>query len=190
MDHLISNSRMTSNSSSIGKNEVVTIAGPQSETTSPAASSRVADPREKHLSTDHLLTDLKGRTISGAFITIAAQGAQFVLGLASIMVLARLLTPKDFGLFAMVTTVMGYLRVFKDAGLSTATVQREGITHAQVSNLFWINVAMSGTISVILIVGAPAIAWFYREPRLVGVTLVLSSTFLLSGLTVQHTALL
>jgi len=56
------------------------------------------------------------------------------------MVLARLLTPKDFGLFAMVTTVMGYLRVFKDAGLSTATVQREGITHAQVSNLFWINV--------------------------------------------------
>ena len=44
----------------------------------------------------------------------------------------------------MVTSVIGYLRVFKDAGLSTATVQREGITHAQVSNLFWINVAVSG----------------------------------------------
>ena len=56
------------------------------------------------------------------------------------MILARLLTPRDFGLVAMVWTIMGFLRVFKEAGLSTATVQREGITHAQVSNLFWINV--------------------------------------------------
>jgi PST family polysaccharide transporter len=149
-----------------------------------------ADPNEKHLGTDHLLTDLKGRTISGAFITIAAQGAQFVLNLASIIVLARLLTPKDFGLFAMVTTVMGYLRVFKDAGLSTATVQREDITHAQVSNLFWINVAISGAIGLIFAASAPLVARFYREPYLIPITLVLSSTFLLSGLTIQHTALL
>jgi O-antigen/teichoic acid export membrane protein len=145
---------------------------------------------DRHFATDHLLTDLKGRTISGAFITIAAQGAQFVLSLVSIMVLARLLTPKDFGLFAMVTTVIGYLRVFKDAGLSTVTVQREGITHAQVSNLFWINVAVSGAISLVLAAGSPIVAWFYREPRLVPITLVLSSTFFLSGLTIQHTALL
>src|SRR5207237_1933354 len=106
------------------------------------------------------------------------------------MILARLLTPKDFGLFAMVTTVMAFLRVFKDAGLSTATIQREDITHGQVSNLFWINVAMSGAIGLLLAAGSPAIAWFYREPRLVPITLVLSSTFLLSGLAVQHTALL
>src|SRR6202043_508659 len=119
------------------------------------------DLREAHLSTDHLLPDLKGRTISGAAVTIAAQGAQFVVSLGSIMVLARLLTPKDFGLFAMVATVIGYLRVFKDAGLSTATIQREGITHAQVSNLFWINVALSGAISVLLAIGSPIVAWFY-----------------------------
>jgi len=148
------------------------------------------DFREKHLSTDHLLSDLKGRTISGAFVTMMAQGAQFVLSLGSIMVLARLLTPKDFGLFAMVTTVIGYLRVFKDAGLSTATIQREGITNAQVSNLFWINVALSGAISLLLAIGSPMVAWFYQEPRLVPITLILSSTFLLSGMTIQHTALL
>jgi PST family polysaccharide transporter len=106
------------------------------------------------------------------------------------MVLARLLTPKDFGLFAMVTSVIGYLRVFKDAGLSTATVQREGITHAQVSNLFWINIAVSGAVSLILAAASPLVAWFYREARLVPITLILSGTFLLSGLTIQHTALL
>jgi O-antigen/teichoic acid export membrane protein len=177
-------------SSSIGKREGMATGTAPVETVTPSLSNEVIDPNEKHLGTDHLLSDLKGRTISGAFITVAAQGAQFVLSLTSIMVLARLLTPKDFGLFAMVTTVMGYLRVFKDAGLSTATVQREGITHAQVSNLFWINVVMSGAIGLILATCAPVVAWFYREPRLVPITLILSSTFLLSGLTIQHTALL
>jgi O-antigen/teichoic acid export membrane protein len=106
------------------------------------------------------------------------------------MVLARLLTPRDFGLFAMVTTVISYLRVFKDAGLSTATVQREGITQAQVSNLFWINVGLSGTITLLLAVVSPLVARFYHEPRLIGVTLTLSATFLLNGLAVQHAALL
>ena len=180
------------NSSSVAKSSdsVVGIGATATRTTAQAHPGKGIDPNDKHLCTDYLLTNLKGRTISGAFITIVAQGAQFVLTLASIMVLARLLTPKDFGLFAMVTILIGYLRVFKDAGLSTATVQREGITHAQVSNLFWINVAVSGAISLIFAAGSPIIAWFYREPRLVPITLVLSSTFILSGLIVQHTALL
>src|SRR6266404_7562692 len=180
---------MITDSSSFTKNQVASRPAP-AETTGPDLSDKVIDPNDKHLGTDHLLSDLKGRTISGAFITIVAQGAQFALSLGSIIVLARLLTPKDFGLFAMVTTVIGYLRVFKDAGLSTATIQREGITHAQVSNLFWVNVGVSGAITLIFATAAPVVAWFYREPRLVPITLVLSSTFLLSGLTIQHTALL
>ncbi len=161
---------ITNNTSDAAKDDAALVSTARPSAGIEGHSNKQIDRNEKHLRTDHLLSDLKGRTISSAVVTIIAQGAQFVLNLGSIMVLARLLTPQDFGLFAMVTTVMGFLRVFKDAGLSTVTVQREGITHAQVSNLFWINVAMSGTISVILIVGAPAIAWFYREPRLVGVT--------------------
>jgi PST family polysaccharide transporter len=136
------------------------------------------------------LLNLKGRTISGGFITTTAQSAKFALNLVYTMILARLLMPQDFGLVAMATTVTGFLRVFKDAGLSTATVQREGITHAQVSNLFWINIAVSAVISLTVVAAAPAIAWFYREPRLVSVTLLLSITFLLSGSAVQHQALL
>lgn len=181
---------MITDNSSVRKGGVVAIGVASAEAAAQGCSSKGIDPNEKHLSTDHLLTDLKGRTVSGTFIIIAAQGAQFVLSLASIMILARLLIPEDFGLFAMVATVMSFLRVFKDVGLSTATVQREGITHAQVSNLFWINVAVSGAISLILAAGSPVVAWFYREPRLVPITFILSSTFLLSGLTVQHTALL
>lgn len=145
---------------------------------------------ERHFAADHLQANLKSRTVSSGFITAASQGIQFVLTVVSTMVLARLLTPRDFGLLAMVWTIIGFLRVFKDAGLSAATVQREGITHTQVSNLFWVNVAVGSFASVLVAVSAPIIAWFYREPRLVGITLALSSTFLLAGLAVQHMALL
>jgi PST family polysaccharide transporter len=119
-----------------------------------------------------------------------AQGAKFLLNLVSTMILARLLTPRDFGLVAMVMTVTGFLRVFKDAGLSIATVQRERITHAQVSNLFWINVAVSALCTLIVAASAPVVGRFYHNPQVINITLLLSITFLISGLTVQHQALL
>jgi PST family polysaccharide transporter len=159
----------------------------------PAASSLEAaedDRHQEHFRTDHLLSNLRGHTISSGAVTMSAQGAKFFLNLVSTMILARLLTPRDFGLVAMVATVMGFLRVFKDAGLSIATVQRERITHAQVSNLFWVNVAVSALCSLIVAAAAPVIARFYHNPRLIGVTLILSATFIISGSTVQHQALL
>ncbi len=148
------------------------------------------DRKEEPFETGHLLANLKLHTISGGAVTIFAQGGKFFLSLISIMILARLLPPLDFGLVAMVTTIMGFLRIFNDAGLSTATVQREGITHAQVSNLFWTNLALGAAVSLLLAFLSPTIAWFYREPRLVGITLALCVTFLLSSSAVQHLALL
>ena len=145
---------------------------------------------QEHFKTDHLLTNLKGHTISSGAVTVSAQGAKFLLNMASTMILARLLMPRDFGLVAMVMTVANFLRVFKDAGLSIATVQRERITHAQVSNLFWINVAVSAVSTLVLAASAPIIARFYGNPRLIPITLFLSVTFLISGSTIQHQALL
>ena len=148
------------------------------------------DRHQEHFKTDHLLRNLKGHTISSGAITMSAQGAKFLLNLVSTMILARLLSPRDFGLVAMVMTVTNFLRVFKDAGLSIATVQRERITHAQVSNLFWINIAVSAATTLVLATLGPIIAQFYHTPGLVPITLFLSVTFLISGSTIQHQALL
>jgi PST family polysaccharide transporter len=145
---------------------------------------------EEHFATDHLLADLKRRTISSGSVTISAQAAKFLLSLGSTMILARLLTPRDFGLVAMVTTVVSFLRVFKDAGLSIATVQRERITQAQVSNLFWINVGVSCLGGLIMAASAWMIGRFYHNSRLVPIALLLSLTFIIGGSTVQHQALL
>jgi PST family polysaccharide transporter len=141
-------------------------------------------------STDHLLKGLKARTISSGLITAFLQGSLFVMNMGAVMALARLLTPQDFGILAMAFAVIGFFQVFNEAGLSTATLQKKDITHAQVSNLFWANIALGGAVTVVVASSAPAAAWFYQEPRVVAVTLVLSLTFMLTSSTVQHLALL
>lgn len=134
--------------------------------------------------------DLKGHAVRGGVVTIAAQGIKFCLQLGSIVVLARLLTPDDFGLVAMVTAVTGFVAIFKDAGLSMATVQKAEIDHNQVSTLFWINVAISLGLMCLTAALAPAVAWFYHEPRLTRIALALAGAFIIGGLTIQHQALL
>ena len=141
-------------------------------------------------STEHLHADLKGRSVRGGMWTVTAQGAQFLMQSAATIVLARLLTPGDFGLVAMVTAITGLGQAFADLGLSEATIQKPEITHEQVSNLFWINVVIGLLLTSIAAGLAPLLAWFYREPSLRNITLVLSLTFFLGGLRVQHDALL
>ena len=143
-----------------------------------------------HFGTAHLLSDLKRHTVSGGIVTGGAQVAKFVLNLAATVVLARLLTPRDFGLVAMVTAVTGFLTIFRHGGLATPTIQREHITQEQVSNLFWVNLGFSGLCTLITAALAPVLAWFYHDPRLVPITLALSTTFLVGGYRVQHLAFL
>src|SRR5690606_29437717 len=98
--------------------------------------------RDQLFSTAHLEAGLKERAIKSAGVTLAAQGVKLVLQIGSIAIMARLLQPQDFGLIAMVTVFTGFALLFMEGGLSMATIQREQITHAQVSNLFWINGGM------------------------------------------------
>ncbi len=71
---------------------------------------------------DRAPDDLKGKTARGALVSAFGQGANFVLRIGSMVVLARLLLPADFGLVGMVTACTGFLSLFRDAGLSMATV--------------------------------------------------------------------
>ncbi len=145
---------------------------------------------ERFLSTDNLQKDLKGRAVRGGAVTMLAQGGKFIFQLINMVVLARLLTPHDFGLVGMVTSIVGFLIIFKDLGLSAATVQRPEITHAQVSTLFWINAGFGLLLALLTLAAAPLVAAFYHEPELAVVTAMLAWGFLFSGISVQHQALL
>ena len=143
-----------------------------------------------YFNTDHLRSDLKQRSVRGGAVTIAAQIGKFVLKFGSTIVLARLLVPEDYGLIGMATVVIGFVEYFKDLGLSTATIQRREINHQQISTLFWINIGVGCLVASIVALLAAAIASFYNEPRLTGITLALAVNFVFGGLTVQHQALL
>lgn len=146
--------------------------------------------RHAALATEHLLADLGVRSIRGGAVTVAAQvvkiGAQF----ATIVVLARLLEPSAFGLVAMTAVAIAFLELFKDLGLSAATVQRPALTHAQVSTMFWLNVGLGAMAALLTAAFAPLLAWFYGEKALIEITLCLSVGFVISGLSTQHMALL
>ena len=132
----------------------------------------------------------EGEGHRSGFAKLCAQAANFLLRVGSLMVLARLLDPKDFGVVGMVTAVTGVLNLFKDFGLSTVTVQRATMTDQQISMLFWLNLLVGGMLGLLSFASAPLLVAFYQEPRLFWVTGMLSAGFLFNAAGVQHTALL
>lgn len=136
------------------------------------------------------MKDLKRKTIHGGFVAVSAQTAKFVLRTFSLVVLARLLEPRDFGLVGMVTAITGVLGIFKDAGLSMVTIQRANITDEQISTLFWLNMLVGVVLFGLSLAIAPVLVAFYRESCLFWITAVLASGFVFSGVAAQHQALL
>jgi O-antigen/teichoic acid export membrane protein len=144
----------------------------------------------KDLSTEHLGADLRGRSVRAGLLNLISKGSQILIQTSATVILARLLTPADFGLVAMVATVTGLAQAFADLGLSEATIQRKEITRDQVTALFWVNVAFGLGLMLLTMALSPVIARFYRDPRLTNIALLLSLTFLFGGLRVQPDALL
>jgi O-antigen/teichoic acid export membrane protein len=136
------------------------------------------------------MQDLKEKTIRGGAARLASQVASVALRGCALVLLARLLGPRDFGLVGMVTTLTGVLTWFRDFGLSAAAVQRSEITADQHSTLFWINVLVGALLALVTLAAAPAIAAFYHEPRLYWVAPALGMAFLFNAVGIQHSALL
>jgi PST family polysaccharide transporter len=120
--------------------------------------------RDAHLGIDHLERDLKGRSVRGSAAMVLSEGGRFAMRILGVAVLARLLTPADFGLIAMVATFTRLIELFRDLGLATATIQRTDISQEQVSYLFWVNVAAGVGGTALAAALAPVAAWFYGEP--------------------------
>jgi O-antigen/teichoic acid export membrane protein len=134
--------------------------------------------------------DAVATSVQGGVVSVGSQALRFALRTGSMMVLARLLTPEDFGLQGMVMVMTGFLALFRDAGLSAVTVQRDTVSHDQVSTLFWINVVVGVVLAAGLALGAPVVAAFYRDARLTPICMVSAAAFLLHGFSIQHYALL
>jgi len=146
--------------------------------------------KQDYFDTSHLLSGLRQRAVKAAAATVTARIANYAVQMIGTLVLARLLAPSDFGLLAMVMVIAAILVEFGLLRLTEATIQRDDITHQQVSMLFWLNVFLCFGVCLLLLLSAPWFSWFYNEPRLTFVTMAIAPAFLLTGLSCQHLALL
>jgi O-antigen/teichoic acid export membrane protein len=134
------------------------------------------------------MKDLRERAMRGAVARLCAQVANLTIRVVSLAILARLLGPKDFGLVGMVAVLTGVLNLFRDFGLSAASVQHATVTEEQSSTLFWINVLIGMVLFVTASGLAPVVASFYHEPRLYWVTITMASAFVFNAAGNQHSA--
>ncbi len=133
---------------------------------------------------------LKQRSVRGAVATLGSQGVRFVLQFGSQVALAHWLDPAEFGLVAMAAPVLGFVQIFNDLGLGQATVQRPTLTERESSGLFWVNLAISFALAVLVMAFAGLAASFYHEPKLTPVMMACGALLLLSGVASQPIALM
>lgn len=145
---------------------------------------------ERLFETAHVVTDLKRLVLQGGLMKLLSQATKFGMRVAGLVVMARLVTPDDYGVFAMVATLTVLLTLIKDAGLSAATVQSKTITHEDISTLFWINVAVGTALACVTAALAPVLARFYGDPRIAAPVAAMGFSFFFSSFATQHTALL
>lgn len=134
--------------------------------------------------------DLGRLALRGGIASIAMQYGNGALQLAAAVILARLLTPEDFGLIAIVTVLTSFAPMLVDFGLGDATAQRNRITPSQISALFWFSTAIGVSVAIIVAAFSPLIATVFREPRLEPIALFTSISVVLWGLSNLHLALL
>ncbi len=137
-----------------------------------------------------LAAGLRRAAVRGAGATVFAAGISFAVQLGAMVVLARVLTPADFGVVAMVTTFSLLLESFGMAGFTEAILQREGITHGLVSNLFWINVAGALLLAAALAGTGGLLAGFYHDALVRGVAEAMAGVIVINSLATVPMALL
>jgi len=117
---------------------------------------------------------------------VGGEGLRVVTG----FVLARFMTPEEFGLVGMVTVFANYASVLLNFGFGSALVQRQRATPVDLSTVFWFNLAVGVVLTVLFAASAPLVAAFYARDELTAVTSVLAINFvLLAPSIVQRTML-
>jgi O-antigen/teichoic acid export membrane protein len=128
--------------------------------------------------------------LRGGLVTIGAQGFKMAIQFLSVIVLARLLVPEDFGLVASVGPIVAIVALLQNLGLQQAVVQRKEISDRQLNQVFWISAVVGLGSAVVVTCLAPAIAAFYGDQRMLGITIASALPLLLGSMAAVPLALL
>jgi O-antigen/teichoic acid export membrane protein len=134
--------------------------------------------------------NLRRQAISGVGWSGAATVSRTGLQLLVFIILARILSPSEFGLMGMLIVFVNFAALFSELGFASALVQRKEIEERHRSSIFWLNIMIGIGLTVIIVSSAPLIAGFYREPALVSIAMVVAINFTTGSFKVVQTALL
>jgi len=132
----------------------------------------------------------RNRSARSASLMVASSGAQLGVGLVAVAILARILTPADFGVFTMAAFLLALAGAFRDFGLPMATVQSAALNHGQASALFWLNMKLCAAMALCMAALGPLLAWFFGHQALVGITAALGVGLAVAGIGNIHHGLL
>ena len=147
--------------------------------------------RGEHLfRTDDVHVGLRRHSVRSGATTVAARAAQLVLQLGSAMALARILSPIEFGLLAMVSPLSIALNNVLNVAVQSAIIHREELTSDETSAMFWESVRTNAVLSGVMVLAALLLTRLYDEPRVIGIALAWGATLYLSSLAAIPEALL
>lgn len=126
----------------------------------------------------------------GGAMLVAARGVNVIVQVATTVVLARILSPHEFGLVAVVAALVGFAPILVDLGTTDAAVQKARTTREEISALFWLNMGIGALLTVLFAASSWLIAKLFRQPELAEIALVSSLTFVITAASVQHYALM
>lgn len=129
-------------------------------------------------------------SLHGGLMLVAARLVNAVVQIGSTVLVARQLEPRDFGLVAIVLALVSFAPIVIDLGTTDASTQKSSITRSEISSLFWLNVVLGGGFTLLFAGFSRLIASIFGDPALTGIALASSMTFLLTGLAIQHYALM
>ena len=134
--------------------------------------------------------NLKKTAVRGTAVTLMGQGAKFVSQLTTTFLLARLVDPAGFGIYAMVTPIVSIALLVQDLGLTQAVVTARDMSQPKLSAMFMANLAVSALVATVIAACAPLIARFYGSEAVIPVVYVMAATLFVSGASSVHRALL
>ena len=134
--------------------------------------------------------NLRNQALNGTIWSFVERFSVQIVRFLLTIVIARLLTPDDYGLIGMLAIFISLSQVFIDGGLSSALVQKQDRTKEDYSTVFYANLIVSLVIYVLLFVSAPWIAEFYEQPLLTPITRVYTLDLILNSLIAVHRTIL
>jgi O-antigen/teichoic acid export membrane protein len=122
---------------------------------------------------------MKAKAYAAVRWTTTVTVARVVLQTLQLIVLARLISPQDFGLMAMIISVTAFIQLFADLGVSNSIIHAREISQPVLSTLYWLNVAVGAALSLAVAAASPWVASFYSEPHLAAPLALAGLSFLL-----------